>query len=362
MAQASNPKIEELRFRLRTDPRTRLFFPLAEELRKIGQLNEAESVLRNGLSTHPAYLSAWVCLGRVLRDENKNAEAAEALSKALQLDPGNVVAARLLAETYDAMGDKVEAIKKYKLVRALLPRDQEIDARIEQLDREINPPRVAEIEPEPFAEEASPFTEAEQAAAEEQRTEAATGDDEPMSAAHSESPFEEPAADLGYSADALAIEQPEGIHLARTPLTADMPMPWEEEALLPSESAPAIEYTPAAVAAEEAEADIFAPSAEPPPPEDFTNTLTMADLYERQGLHDEARQIYEKILERDPENAAVREKLDDAGRALSPAPASPDGRDGSPDARAESLSCVSISNQAKVDKLKGWLTKVAGHV
>jgi tetratricopeptide (TPR) repeat protein len=329
MAQASNPKIEELRFRLRTDPRTRLFFPLAEELRKIGQLHEAETVLRTGLSNHPAYLSAWVCLGRVLRDENKNGEAAETLSKALQLDPGNVVAARLLAETYDAMGDKLEAIKKYKLVRALLPRDQEIDARIEQLDRELNPPRVSEPEPEPFvAVEESPFAEAEQAIEEEQRIEAATGDDVPMSAAHSDSPFEEPAADLGYSADALAVEQPEGIHVARTPLAAEMPMPWEEEPLAPSEAAPPIEY----------EADIFAPD-EP------TNTLTMAELYERQGLHDEARQIYENILQRDPENAAVRAKLEDVGRALSP-----------PAGGAESPSHV------KVEKLKGWLTKVGGRV
>src|SRR6266567_3106284 len=138
MAQASNPKIEELRFRLRTDPKSRLFFPLAEELRKIGQLHEAESVLHTGLSSHPTYLSGWVCLGRVLRDESK------------------------LAETYDAMGDKVEAIKKYKLVRALLPPDQEIDARIEHLHRELNPPRVAEPEPEPepFPEEESPFVEA----------------------------------------------------------------------------------------------------------------------------------------------------------------------------------------------------------
>jgi len=357
MAQASNPKIEELRFRLRTDPKSRLFFPLAEELRKIGQLQEAESVLHTGLSNHPTYLSGWVCLGRVLRDESKHAEAVQSLSKALQLDPGNVVAARLLAETYDAMGDKVEAIKKYKLVRALLPPDQEIDARIEHLHRELNPPRVAEPEPEPFAEagraespsyvgralsppeEESPFVEAAETIEEEHRIDEETGDDEPMSAAHSESPFEEPATDLGYSADALAIEQPEGIHLTRTPLTADMPRPWEEEPLSPSEEAAPIEFAPPAPV-EEAEADIFAPSAEPPP-EDFTNTITMADLYERQGLHDEARQIYENILQRDPENAAVREKLEEV---------------------AGGGSRVAGGNQAKVEKLKGWLTKVASRV
>ena len=68
MAQtATNPKIEELRGRLKADPKSRLFYPLAEELRKINQCEEAENVLRQGLSSHPTYLSAWVSLGRTLR-------------------------------------------------------------------------------------------------------------------------------------------------------------------------------------------------------------------------------------------------------------------------------------------------------
>jgi hypothetical protein len=45
-----------------------------------------------------------------------------------------------------------------------------------------------------------------------------TGDAEPMSAAHSESPFEEPLANAGYSADAMAVEKPAGMHLAAPPM------------------------------------------------------------------------------------------------------------------------------------------------
>ena len=149
MAQtATNPKIEELRGRLKADPRSRLFYPLAEELRKINQYDEAEGVLRNGLSSHPSYLSAWVSLGRVLRELKKNNEATEALNKALQLDPGNVVAARLLADAYLELGEKVEAIKKYKLVYALLPSDDELEGVIARLDAEINAP-ISIPEPEP---------------------------------------------------------------------------------------------------------------------------------------------------------------------------------------------------------------------
>src|SRR4051795_7538316 len=150
-------KIEELQFRIKTDPKSRLFFPLAEELRKNGKPAEAEQVLRTGLSVHSTYLSAWVSLGRVLREQHKNAEAGEALTKALQVDPGNVVAARILADAYLALGEKVEAIKKYKLVHALLPSDEELEGVIERLERELHPPAPAPVEsiaiPEPAPEQ-----------------------------------------------------------------------------------------------------------------------------------------------------------------------------------------------------------------
>ncbi|MEO8216581.1 MAG: tetratricopeptide repeat protein [Acidobacteriota bacterium] len=139
MSQPTNPKIEELRARLDLEPNSRLFFPLAEELRKVGRYDEAERVLRDGIDTHPAYLSAWVSLGRVLAHLGRHPMAVESFKRALKLDPENVVAARLMAESCLAMGDKLEAIKKFKLVHALLPSDQSIEAKVEELERELNP-------------------------------------------------------------------------------------------------------------------------------------------------------------------------------------------------------------------------------
>lgn len=444
MAQAAtNPKIEELRSRLKSDPKSRIFFPLAEELRKLAQAAEAEQVLRTGLTSHPTYLSAWVSLGRVLHELHKDREAVDALNKALQLDPGNVVAARLLAEAYLALGEKVEAIKKYKLVYALLPGDQELEGIIERLDREINAPAVIP-EPEGAAEE-SPF---ETAAAEpavapvaepeapsfqpptfeaapfdapsaplppadggvwddtdearifhdataslhrEQTTEVETGDIEPMSAAHAESPFEEPAASEGYSSDAFEIERPEGMHVTAAPTSAEVAEP------LPVELPADVEATaPGQEAAEEA--DVFEPAdsglapgivTEPfaamstlPPmdPVDFARTLTMADLYFEQGLIDEARDIYEDILARDPGNAIVRAKLEAA--SARPGAAPPAEQEGPweeepaqpptppaalPDLQSESPASVAAPTaqpaetsgaESKADKLNDWLAKM----
>lgn len=337
-------KIEELQFRIKTDPKSRLFFPLAEELRKNGKLAEAEQVLRTGLGVHPAYLSAWVSLGRVLREQQKHAEAVDALTTALQVDPGNVVAARLLGDSYLDLGEKVEAIKKYKLVHALMPGDEELEAKIDQLDRELHPapepepvaaePDVPFAEPEPVAAQPeSPFAEPEPVAPEPEspfaepepqsepepafsataavpfappeslfdetspihrtvETPFDTGDEIPMAAQHTESPFEEPS---GYTANALEIEHPEGMHIEEAPLAAEVPAVWTEEETRESEPA----------------ADVFAPAEPEPsaPDDDLTATTTMADLYVRQGLIEDARKIYTHLLERDPENADLRAKL-----------------------------------------------------
>src|SRR5438270_5149982 len=192
-------KIEELRFRLKTDPKSRLFYPLAEELRKIGLRDDAEQVLRTGLTYHPSYLSAWVSLGRVSREQGKSDDAIEALSKALQLDPGNVVAARLLADSYLDAGEKVEAIKKYKLVHALMPSDSDVEATIAQLERELTPIAPAEPEPEdvtPSVSEGPGWEGGAQPEPSSAEEAILTADVEPMLAAHDESPFEEPVEDF----------------------------------------------------------------------------------------------------------------------------------------------------------------------
>ena len=104
----------------------------------------------------------------------------------------------MLADSYLDLGDKLEAIKKYKLVRALMPTgDEELDAVIERLDHDLNPPHVAPFmtEPEhvapvdeaPFATtDSKAFADAEAAVAEDQTIGVKTADIEPMRVAHNE--------------------------------------------------------------------------------------------------------------------------------------------------------------------------------
>jgi tetratricopeptide (TPR) repeat protein len=381
--QATNPKIEELRFKIKTDPKSRLFYQLAEELRKVKALDEAEQVLHSGLEHHPTYLSAWVSLGRTLRDGGKHQDSVNAFAKALQVDPGNVVAARLMADAYLDLGDKLEAVKKYKLVRALLPVDEDLNTLIDKLEEDINPITIhhdpppatpvenaEQAEGSPFAQEPSPFAgddtrprrEGETIAATAAEEAVATADVEPMRAAHEESPFEEPAAPAATAA-AFDIEEPLGIHMEPMPVTAEIPAP----AMWPDDEGAADVFepsdTPAPVAEPEPAAESVSAGA---PQEDITNTVTMADLYVQQGFIDRAQSIYESILDRDPNNDDVRAKLDalDArprggdvpSMVAEPMAAPPADEPFSSESTSEAAPAA--ASNARVDKLEQWLAKM----
>ncbi|MGH9459469.1 MAG: tetratricopeptide repeat protein [Thermoanaerobaculia bacterium] len=299
----TSAKIEDLKARVRLDPKSRMFYPLGEELRKIGRLDEAEKVLRDGLEHHGTYLSAWMSLGRVLVEKKQHREATEVLMKALAIDPGNVVCARLLAESYLELGDKLEAVKKLKLVRALLPADEEVDEQIAALESDLGQaaPRPApasapapepEPEPEPiqtterdhpFAAEAPPepvWSAAAEAAALDQVPEQPVDEKRELALPHSKEESEE-----------------------------EPPVVEEEEPFgAPEEEAGAGEAEP------EPQGDFGTDEVAPPAgTDDRTATLTMADLYARQGHEDAAREIYLRILDREPDNDDVRARLEALG-------------------------------------------------
>jgi pentatricopeptide repeat protein len=430
MAQpTTTPKIEELRAKLKADPKSRQFFPLAEELRKIDRFDDAEKVLRDGLAIHPTYLSAWISLGRVLHEAGKYKPATEVLEKALTLDQGNVVAAKLLGESYLALGEKVAAIKKFKLVNALHPNDEETEAHIDRLDRELNPEKYGVVPaaapaasaPAPATPDTPPAAAAPGALASEpavvpeppppappppaQSSAAETDDvfsqsaitkpqellqsseaedvfaaaestptppaEEPKPARPSPeetSPFQpapkfalpEEGAENVWS-EPSTPQQPEETgspfdDLPPAPPSASLVPKFEMAEPIPFEPEPVpftpepIPFTPEPLPFTPAEPPVSersVPQLElvPEPKrteEDLTTTITMADLYARQGHYDQAREIYERMLERDPGNRELRQKLDVLPGAAPPA----------------SAPAADSTRTQAVTRLESWLSKV----
>ena len=127
-------RIEQLRYLLREDPSSRVFFQLGELLRREGEAVQAVEVLRSGLEHHPSYVAAWVSLGRSHHDLGAHEEANAALEIALEIDRENPVAARLLGETAIEREDWLSAVKALKLTRALGGGDEELDDKITMVE------------------------------------------------------------------------------------------------------------------------------------------------------------------------------------------------------------------------------------
>lgn len=402
MPEQTTHKIEELKFKLKNDPKSRLFYPLAEELRKIGRFGDAELYLRAGLAHHPSYLSAWVSLGRVLLETSKNEEAVVALKQALTVDPGNMVAAKLLAETYYDLGDKVEAIKKYKLVHALLPADDEISAKIEQLNRELNPPRIAVVDAPPsiveqpkravvephlpspveemtawdavgesanqaieddtFAPEPDPAPEADRRESSQPHEDLFDGAEEaPLPAVT----MEPTMGGGGVLQSAVDVDHRQAMSLfefrpAAEESFEDIPNSNESKSSKPSpfdwtepESG---DQQPAAQRAfsgapespsddsgaiyslsDSADQGGMAPDGDVAGEDDeVTATSTMADLYAQQGHLDSAREIYERLLDKDPHNQGLKKRL----------------------AELPHHGAMHAPQKVAVERLQGWLRRI----
>src|SRR6185295_7129068 len=313
-------RVLELRRRWDADRGSRLFLQLAEEYRHLGRLREALDVLDAGLGEHPGYLSALVAKGRCYFELGEIARARErlALYALLHENDPDVAELRLRLEAPEPAprGREPEAVRERGVdmvhgEAAAAGEDPASPARSEAMNEEI-------FDLGPPARTARPLPPIEDLFGLYREPEAAGVEAPPAGPAEPAEPVEavEPVEPDGERIDeqifpglgslesrrrwaaAFAVE---GVFDPRLFTAASSPA---------SLKAPRIETphleTPAAAA----------PSA---------STVTLAELYLRQGHREEAARILGEVLRREPENAAARRMLDGieapAAPTAAPAPA-----------------------------------------
>ena len=141
--------IMKLQKKLDKDPNSLIFFQLAEEHRKEGNLEEAMRILKAGLSRHPNYWSARAALGRIYHQLGNPEPAKEELEKVVQAVPDNLLANRLLGDIYLRMHLPAEALKRYRIVQMLTPADQDVIDRVKRLEGEVAQTPAPAKTPEP---------------------------------------------------------------------------------------------------------------------------------------------------------------------------------------------------------------------
>lgn len=244
-------KLRQYEDLLRQESHTLIFAPLASFYARQFDFQKAVDVLRRGLGIYPNYFSARVLLARCYVALDNFGAAAGELETVLGADPYNVSALGLLGDEMRNRGRLAEARDHYLKILEIDPDNEEYAYKLELLN--------TLIEGSPFAPEAE--------VAEEE-------------------------------AEEITPPAPEVIEVPPTAeITEVAPAPPEAE---PLEAAPVPEE--AELAAAELEEEEAAPEE--------IATLTLAKIYEDQGLFVRAREIIDKVLAREPDNAAAREARD----------------------------------------------------
>ncbi len=196
MADPAEHRLAGLRRRWDEDRSSTAFVPLAEEYRRLGRLQDALTVLEQGMKAAPNYLSARVALGRCRLDLGDAQGASEMFEQVVQQDPTQLVASKLLVDAYLRSGRPQQARERLNLYAVLNDRDPELDdlrRRVQQAARDAEAAEfaalpVAEVTEEPEFEwtlAPEPVSETSTAAldaAHQERHEAPVPDPPPISA------------------------------------------------------------------------------------------------------------------------------------------------------------------------------------
>ncbi len=133
-SQAFSPVIYEYLKKFQDDPTSRIFAPLAEAYRKAGLLDEAIEIARDGLKVHPNFVGGKVALARALFDKNLYAEVVEELSPVVRDVPDNLVAQKLIAESFLMLGRTMDALTSYKMLLFFSPEDRDAARIVSELE------------------------------------------------------------------------------------------------------------------------------------------------------------------------------------------------------------------------------------
>ncbi len=363
-------EITKLTERIAKDPKSKLFVPLAEEYKKIGDIDMAVMVLQEGLANNPGYVTARSFLGRLLLENGDLVGAQKELEEVIKTIPDNLLAQRKLGDLFILLHRNIDGLQRYKAALALNPGDKEVAALVADLEagKDVADRVPKPKAPKPPAEEksaaakpaaASPAAAGPAAAAKAGPKPASAGQPAMQHPSQAAGKFPQPAAapdpsvpkprpaapaastdaekpaavpevieaveeiieiePLEPSAHVAAGKMPGRRSAAEQPKQPKPPAPQappadtfdlsEPGGSLPQEPAmpEPVPWEP-----EPAVAAVPPPQEWTPPAEessDDINTNTLAELYITQGFYEKAIEIYEGMLAERPGNQALQRKL-----------------------------------------------------
>ncbi len=138
----------DLEERVRENPSTRLFAPLADAYRRKGRIEEAIEILVQGLAYHPLYISARILLARCYEDMGEWQRARNEWKAVLDLDDRSLVALKAMGEIDRLLGDLDRSQVWFRRYLDEFPDDDAVRERLAQIEHESGPSGEPESEAE----------------------------------------------------------------------------------------------------------------------------------------------------------------------------------------------------------------------
>lgn len=118
-------------------PTSRVFAPLAEVYRKLGLMDEALKILKEGIKYHPQYALGYLVLAQCYHDQGKLELTLQTLRPFKDLHRDNIVLQRLFADVCYDLSQFEEALETYKFILFLNPKDAEIIQKVTELESKL---------------------------------------------------------------------------------------------------------------------------------------------------------------------------------------------------------------------------------
>ncbi len=134
MPEISQEFIKQYEELLTKDPKSRAFAPLSEAYLQMDLFEEALDTCLEGVQKNPHFAGGRVTLAKIWLHFEKLEPALEELNQALSLSHENLLAHKLLAETYIKLKKPKEALTAYKNLLLLNPKDAKTAALIQKLE------------------------------------------------------------------------------------------------------------------------------------------------------------------------------------------------------------------------------------
>ena len=119
------------------NPRSKVFAPLAEAFRKLGMLDDALKILKEGIRHHPNYTLGYIVLSHCYYDQEKYDLTYNTLRPIISQNADNISLQKIFAQACIHLGHLEEALDTYKYLLFLNPRDKFFAAEVKKLEDDL---------------------------------------------------------------------------------------------------------------------------------------------------------------------------------------------------------------------------------